>query len=115
VAWLEFRDGVERVTDLGRWLEAEVASGIEPGREAPRRSPGAHLTVARRADAELIGSLHGRDLGPLEAAWMADRVALVRSHLGRGGATYEVLHEAALAGPGPGAEPAPPAVPDRPG
>jgi 2'-5' RNA ligase len=115
VAWLELGEGAERVASLGRWLAVEVGPTIEAGREAPRRAPGAHLTIARRADAELIRTLRECALGPLEAAWRVDRVALLRSHLGRGGATYEVIHEALLAGRRADAGARPGTVPDAPG
>lgn len=65
-----------------------------------------HLTVARgRGRANVPGSLAGE---ALTATWVADELALVRSHLGSPGARYETLaslpfaSEAAAAGaPGP--------------
>ena len=45
-----------------------------------------HLTLARTK-----GSLVDRSALDLSAAWTVDRIELIRSHLGRGPATYETL------------------------
>lgn len=60
----------------------------------PKRTPAAHLTVARKADASLTSALANDEYGVIEASWTSDRIALVRSHLDASGATYETLHQA---------------------
>src|SRR3954468_2887593 len=52
-----------------------------------------HLTLARTK-----GSLVNRSSLDLSAAWTVDRLELIRSHLGRGPATYETLATFSLEG-----------------
>jgi len=52
-----------------------------------------HLTLARTK-----GSLVDRSALDLSAAWTVDRIELIRSHLGRGPATYETLAAFSLDG-----------------
>jgi len=104
VAWLEIAEGARQTIELATWLEHAhplTPEGEPPRgrRSGPRRTPSAHLTVARRADAALVTALRTRSLGGLDAAWTVERIALVRSHLGPGGSTYETLHRAPLGAP----------------
>ena len=85
--------GAGRVIDLAGDLRRVIARD-HPGLPEPKRAISAHLTVARRADDRLISTLSAERLGPLRASWRADRIDLVRSHLGRTGARYERVHEA---------------------
>jgi RNA 2',3'-cyclic 3'-phosphodiesterase len=82
--------GLEAVA--GAVSAAVTAAGIDT-KEAVRPFRG-HLTVARsRArwtlPAELIGA-------PVQATWTIDEITLVRSRLGGGGSSYEVLAAAPL-------------------
>jgi 2'-5' RNA ligase len=96
VAWLTLPRGGDQIVAMSRRLEAATPSRILQGGRDPRRSPSAHLTVARRADQPVIDALAAQQHGPLAAAWTADRIVLFRSHLGSRGAAYEALHTAML-------------------
>jgi 2'-5' RNA ligase len=98
VAWLSVRTSARRVIELADDLSARLRRD-DLGIPEPRRAISAHLTVARRADEALVAALRAEALGPLRAAWTADRLVLMRSHLGRAGARYESVHESPLAGP----------------
>ena len=95
VAWLAIGSGAGHVLVLADELAARCPEGLTNG-PPPRRTPSAHLTVARRADADLVADLGQQRLGPLAASWTSDRIALVRSHLGSDGSRYETLEEAPL-------------------
>jgi 2'-5' RNA ligase len=95
VAWLELAAGAGEVIDLAGELWAGCPGDISAG-APPRRTPSAHLTVARRIDRAVIAALRDQRQGPLEGTWTVERVVLFRSHLGRGGSVYEELHEAKL-------------------
>jgi RNA 2',3'-cyclic 3'-phosphodiesterase len=96
VAWLNLVRGGDETAALGRRLEAAISGSAPDGARDPRRSPNAHLTVARRAPAELIEQLGSSPPASPRVTWLADRIVLFRSHLERTGARYEALHEAAL-------------------
>jgi 2'-5' RNA ligase len=98
VAWLSVRRGAREVIELAGDLDRAVREAAPAIRE-PRRAPSAHLTVARRADRSLLDALLHERHGTLRADWLADRVVLMRSHLGRAGAHYERVHETPLSGP----------------
>jgi 2'-5' RNA ligase len=74
-----------------RALQAEVSGGLEAaGVYTPETRPfRAHVTVARLRP----GARAPRELGvaPERVAFTAGTVVLYRSHVGRGGATYEPL------------------------
>lgn len=94
VAWLDILDGRDRIDALADRLDgllpATLRARLRPGRPAP------HLTVARRAPAELAVAL-ARD--GASVPWVADRVVLFRSHTGTpAGSRYEPLVEAPLGG-----------------
>jgi 2'-5' RNA ligase len=98
VAWLAIRTNAGRAIALADDLRLAIDRDVR-GIGEPRRAISAHLTVARRADERLVAAIRSEALGPLRAAWTADRLVLTRSHLGRAGASYEALHVARLAGP----------------
>jgi 2'-5' RNA ligase len=95
MAWLWVRRNARGVIELAEDLDRAVRRATSLIAD-PRRAPSAHLTIARRADRPLLDALRDESHGPLRADWLADRVDLMRSHLGRKGARYEVLHEAPL-------------------
>lgn len=97
VAWLRVRRNVRGVIELAEDLDRAVRRAV-PGEVVPRRAPSAHLTVARRADRPLTRALEAEPLGGLAAGWRVEEVHLMRSHLGREGARYEVVSAAPLAG-----------------
>lgn len=91
VAWLRLADGGHEVALLGDALAARIPAGAVAGERAPRRAPSAHLTLARKASPELIADIAAERLGPIAAAWTADRLVLMRSHLGPERARYGTL------------------------
>jgi RNA 2',3'-cyclic 3'-phosphodiesterase len=95
VAWLGLGRGAGTLIALAGRLEAACPAFTIPGAQ-PKRTPSAHVTVARRADRALVTALRTQALGALGADWTVDRVSLMRSHLDAGGARYETLHERAL-------------------
>jgi 2'-5' RNA ligase len=95
VAWLDVGAGARDVLAMADRLARGWPDGVTTGGR-PRRTPSAHLTVARRADRTLVEAFTEERHGPLGATWLADRVALVRSHLGPAGSRYETLHQTAL-------------------
>lgn len=95
VAWLGLGEGAETLLRLADRIHDLCPPDVTTG-PPPRRTLSAHLTVVRRADGEVIAALRSTAHGPLEVGWTVDRLCLVRSHLGRGGARYETVHEAAL-------------------
>jgi 2'-5' RNA ligase len=77
-------------------LQSDLAARLaRPVREAERRRPfRAHITLARVRRGSRVGP---RALpAPEPVAFRAERIAVVRSRLGAGGARYEVLGEARL-------------------
>jgi 2'-5' RNA ligase len=97
VAWLSARRSAGRVLDIASAIQRGLGREVH-GLPEPRRATSAHLTVARRADARLVAALRAEALGPLRAEWPVDRIEVMRSHLGRAGASYETLHGASLRG-----------------
>ncbi len=95
VAWLGASEGASRLIALADALAQACPPGITHGMPA-RRSPSAHLTVARSAGTAVIGDLREQRLGPVDVAWTIDRLVLMRSHLSPHGASYETLYERAL-------------------
>jgi 2'-5' RNA ligase len=45
-----------------------------------------------------VDALRREALGPVRATWGVERISLMRSHLTRTGARYEVVHDARLGG-----------------
>jgi 2'-5' RNA ligase len=95
VAWLPVSEGAGRVVGLAGRLAIDCPADL-PVSGPPRRTPSAHLTVARSADRAVLDDLASERWGRPEERWWVDRLALVRSHLQPSGARYETLHEAAL-------------------
>lgn len=61
-----------------------------------RRTPSAHLTIARRAGPDAIAALRDQRLGTLGVGWRVEAIELVRSRLDPRGVTYETLVRSAL-------------------
>ena len=100
VAWLRLSAGAREVGLIADALAERIPAGVIAGGRAPRRAPAAHLTIARHATPALIEDLAAERLGPVHAAWTADRIVLVRSHLGPERARYGTLAMARLGEPG---------------
>lgn len=95
VAWIGLSEGAGRLIGLAADIATRCPPGVTQG-APPKRTPAAHLTVARRADHAVVRALREQRNGPLGVSWTVDRLALVRSHTEPAGARYETLHEAAL-------------------
>ena len=95
VAWLGLEEGAGDVIETADMVAATCPTDITMG-APPKRTPSAHLTIARRVDGELVEALQTRSVGALQVDWTIDRIALVRSHLEPGGSRYETLHEVTL-------------------
>ena len=96
--WLGIETGADRLATLARELEAAITADGPPLGTRPFAP---HLTIARTDGLRTAGAAAAalRDAAEeLEAAFVADRVVLYRSYLGRGPARYEAVHEAALGG-----------------
>jgi 2'-5' RNA ligase len=93
VLWIAMLQGAEPMRLLASALEASLASrGFEPGDDGFEP----HLTVGRvRVPSDWTARL--LDAPTLEARFQVDRLQLVKSELGSGGARYEKIEEAVLA------------------
>jgi 2'-5' RNA ligase len=96
VAWLSLPVGGHVVAALGTRIMGDLPDDLTDPRQPPRRAPGAHVTVARRADHALVDALQSEQLGGLEIGWTAEHICLFRSHTGPGGSMYERLLEVGL-------------------
>ena len=92
VAWLGLSAGAGRLVEAAVLTAEGCPSDLTDG-PPPKRTPSAHLTVVRRADQAVVMALRDQAHGRLQVGWTVDRLRLVRSHLERGGARYETLHE----------------------
>ena len=92
VGWLALDEGAATLIELAGALADRCPRDMSSG-PAPRRTPSAHLTIARRADRAVIEALRRQVHGPLALRWRVDRIGLVRSQLEPDGARYETLHE----------------------
>jgi 2'-5' RNA ligase len=96
--WLRIEAGADQLSELAAKLGA-VASA--DGSQLETRPFAPHLTIARtdglRSAPEAAQALISA-AATLEAPFMAERVVLYRSFLGRGPARYESVAEAALEG-----------------
>jgi len=94
--WLGIETGADRLAGLAADLESAVTADGSPLGTKPFAP---HLTIARtdglRAGGAAAAALR-EAADELEARFVADRVVLYESHLGRGPARYEAVHEAAL-------------------
>lgn len=95
VAWLSLDEGAGALITAATLVAHDCPQDITQG-PPPKRTPSAHLTVARKADRAVIEALHSKAYGPLGVTWTIDTLQLVRSHLDPGGARYETVHQAAL-------------------
>jgi RNA 2',3'-cyclic 3'-phosphodiesterase len=95
VGWLELSRGAGSLIELATVLAERCPPAVTAG-PSPRRTPSAHLTLARKAGHATIDALHRQVYGPLDVAWRVDRICLLRSHLDAAGARYETLHEATM-------------------
>ena len=95
VGWLAISTGAGTVIETADLVTARCPAGITSG-GPPKRTPSAHLTVARKADRSVLTALETQAHGPLSVSWEVDRIELLRSHLERDGARYETLHLATL-------------------
>lgn len=95
VGWLELSQGAGALIELAVALAERCPPGVTAG-APPRRTPSAHLTLARKAGRATIDALRSQAYGPLEVAWRVDRIRLLRSRLDATGARYETLHEATM-------------------
>jgi 2'-5' RNA ligase len=96
--WLGIEEGADALAKLASDLEAGVAAD---GQLLGTKPFAPHLTIARTDGLRTAGAAAAalRDVAEaLEATFTADRVVLFQSHLGRGPAAYEALHEAPLGG-----------------
>ena len=89
VLWIGLTAGAGRLAALAANVEAaSQAAGFSP-EDRPFR---AHMTLSRiRPDRDVRSLVE--EFAPAAVAMRVDRVALYRSHLGRGGARYEVVEE----------------------
>ncbi len=94
VGWLALSHGADTLIKLAQGLADACPPMV--GGPPPRRTPSAHLTLARKADRSTIDALRSQALGPLGVEWEVDRVELIRSHLGPDGARYETVRQVAL-------------------
>lgn len=89
VLWLGLERGADRLGALATAVEDAVRSAGFSPEERPFR---AHLTLSRiRPHQDVSPVLEAAT--PIDVAMEIDRVVLYRSHLGRGGARYEVVEE----------------------
>jgi 2'-5' RNA ligase len=74
-------------------LDRVAAAVADPTDDQPFRG---HVTLARARDRRGVDlrPFAGLACGPVE--WIADEVTLVQSHLGRGGARYEIIERVTL-------------------
>lgn len=91
VVWLKLTDGAREVSLLSDALAERIPPSAVAGQRAPRRAPAAHLTVARKATQALLDDLAAERFGPVSGTWLADRIVLMRSHLGTDRARYGTL------------------------
>ncbi len=94
--WLGIRSGADALAALTERIESELRAAGWTMETRPFRP---HLTIAR-TDGVRIGPAAAaaleRAAGDLDARFEAATAVLFRSHLGRGPARYERLHEAPL-------------------
>ncbi len=76
------------VAGLDELAEAIIAATRDIGQPPPHRPYRGHLTLAR---ARRPGLLRGLPNAAVGGAWTVTDITLVRSHLGSGGARYDVI------------------------
>ena len=98
VLWVGISEGAERLASLTERLSGQLAGLGWPPEDRPFKP---HLTLARTDGVPGAGDRAGRLIelaASLHASWLADRLVLYRSVLGRGPARYEVVADAGLVG-----------------
>lgn len=86
VLWVGVKRGNGRLADLAATVEAASVSASFSQEERPFH---AHLTLSRMQPPHSVaGLLESRP--ELTVSWTVDEVAVYESHLGRGGARYEI-------------------------
>jgi 2'-5' RNA ligase len=96
--WLGIETGADRLATLAADLEAAITVDGQPLGTKPFAP---HLTIARTDGLRTAGAAAAalQDAAEsLEARFTADRIVLYESHLGRGPARYEAVHESRLNG-----------------
>jgi 2'-5' RNA ligase len=91
VGWLNLDHGADEAARLAVDLGGRLGTGVS----WPAKGHAAHITVARRATAELVHTLAQPGAVP-PVSWTVDRIVLFASHLDRAGARYEEVHVAPL-------------------
>ena len=92
VIWVDATRGQERLQDLADLSEEAAQSAGLPPQERPFRS---HLTLSRLRPAQDVTRLV--ETAPaMGIEWRCESIVVYRSHLGRGGASYEPLETLAL-------------------
>jgi 2'-5' RNA ligase len=87
VLWLDVDRGTRRLAEMGDICEMAAQSvGLEP-EDRPLHP---HLTLSRIRPPMNVADLIER-MPPFPLSMEVDRLTLFRSHLGRGGATYETI------------------------
>ncbi|MEE9299200.1 MAG: RNA 2',3'-cyclic phosphodiesterase [Acidimicrobiia bacterium] len=92
VLWVGLEEGAEPLLRLAEAVEAAVTAAGVPSEDRPVHP---HLTLARIRPGEDVSSLVG-SVAALDVRMQVERVSLFQSHLGRGGARYEVVESFAL-------------------
>lgn len=89
VLWIGIGEGADTLTSLAAQVEAVVEAS---GWEAEDRPFRPHLTLARIRPHQDVRAVLDQIEAP-SAGWLVDAVLVYRSHLGRGGARYELLEQ----------------------
>jgi 2'-5' RNA ligase len=94
VLWLGVKRGEEQLNQLARRVEEAVDNAGFPAEDRPFR---AHLTLSRIRPTDNISQMLAQAI-EVDVKGRIDAVTLFRSHLGKGGATYEQLEHFPLQG-----------------
>jgi len=94
VIWMDVARGRERLQELADMAEEAAQSAGLVGEERPFRS---HLTLSRVRPPQDVRRLV-ETTPAMGIGWRCESIVVYRSHLGRGGASYETLETLALFG-----------------
>jgi 2'-5' RNA ligase len=92
VIWVGVTKGLERLKDLAEISEEAAQSAGLTAEERPFRS---HLSLSRVRPAQDVSRLV-ETTPAMGIEWRCESIVVYRSHLGRGGASYEPLETLAL-------------------